>query len=98
MAIVEMRKLGVYGTKKHRKAVLEFLQKMGAVEVDSPNSENVPFEKMDTSSQRCYQIQEHRKMLYDAVVPFNFAFRVTHRIAELSGGAHSAFVLFFISH
>ena len=52
MAIVEMRKLGVYGTKKHRKAVLEFLQKMGAVEVDSPNSENVPFEKMDTSSQR----------------------------------------------
>lgn len=52
MAIVEMRKLGVYGTKKHRKAVLEFLQEMGAVEVDSPDSENVPFEKMDTSSQR----------------------------------------------
>jgi V/A-type H+-transporting ATPase subunit I len=52
LAIVEMRKLGVYGTKKHRKAVLEFLQKMGAVEVDSPNSESVPFERMDTSSQR----------------------------------------------
>ena len=52
MAIVEMRKLGVYGTKKHRKAVLEFLQEMGAVEIDSPDSENVPFEKMDTSSQR----------------------------------------------
>ncbi|MBR6402376.1 MAG: V-type ATP synthase subunit I [Eubacterium sp.] len=52
MAIVEMRKLGVYGTKKHRKAVLEFLQEMGAVEVDSPDSKEVPFEKMDTSGQR----------------------------------------------
>ena len=52
MAIVEMRRLNVYATKKHRKAVLEFLQEMGAVEVDSPDSENVPFEKMDTSSQR----------------------------------------------
>ena len=52
MAIVEMRKLGVYGTKKHRKAVLEFLQEMGAVEVDSPDSSDVPFEKMDTSGQR----------------------------------------------
>ena len=52
MAIVEMRKLSVYATKKHRKAVLEFLQSLGAMEIDTPESQDVTLKKMDTSTQR----------------------------------------------
>ena len=52
MAIVEMRKLGIYGTKKHRKAVLEFLQKIGAVEIDNSLVTEPIFEKMDTTGER----------------------------------------------
>ena len=52
MAIVEMRKLGIYGTKKHRKGVLEFLQKIGAMEIDVSLSDEAIFPKMDTSGER----------------------------------------------
>ncbi len=47
-----MRKLSVYATKKHRKAVLEFLQSLGAMEIDTPESQDVSLKKMDTSTQR----------------------------------------------
>ena len=47
-----MRKLSVYATKKHRKAVLEFLQSLGAMEIDTPESQDVTLKKMDTSTQR----------------------------------------------
>ena len=52
MAIVEMRKLGIYATKKHRKSILEFLQRTGAVEIDSPDASDSLFDKMDTSGER----------------------------------------------
>ncbi len=55
MAIVEMRKLGIYATKNHRKAVLEFLQKIGAVEIQSPDtsdSSDTIFKSVDTSGER----------------------------------------------
>lgn len=60
MAIVEMRKLGICATKKHRKAVLEFLQEIGAMEIESldlkkastDGASDLPFEKMDTSGER----------------------------------------------
>lgn len=52
MAIVEMRKLGVYGEKKHRKGTLEFLQRTGVMEIDDVPSSDIPFEKMDTSGER----------------------------------------------
>ncbi len=56
MAIVDMRKLLVYATKNHRKAVLEFLQEIGAMEIDALDSKDldyeIPFEKMDTSGER----------------------------------------------
>ncbi|MBO4863952.1 MAG: V-type ATP synthase subunit I [Eubacterium sp.] len=52
MAIVEMRKLGVYGIKKNRKGTLEFLQSTGVMEIASVDSSDSPFEKMDTSGER----------------------------------------------
>lgn len=47
-----MRKLEISATKKHRKQILEFLQKIGAVEIDSLDVTDTAFEKMDTSGQR----------------------------------------------
>ena len=52
MGIVEMRKLEISATKKNRKKILEFLQKIGAVEIDSLDVSDTAFEKMDTSGQR----------------------------------------------
>ena len=52
MGIVDMRKLEISATKKHRKQILEFLQKIGAVEIDSLDVTDTAFEKMDTSGQR----------------------------------------------
>ncbi len=52
MAIVEMRRLSIYSTKNNRKKILEFLQEIGAMEIDEIQSEEVPFEKMDTSGER----------------------------------------------
>lgn len=52
MAIVEMRKLSIYSTKKHRKGILEFLQDIEAMEIDAIDSGDIPFEKMDTAGER----------------------------------------------
>ena len=52
MAIVEMRRLGVYGIKKNRKGTLEFLQNTGVMEIASVDSSDTSFEKMDTSGER----------------------------------------------
>ena len=56
MAIVEMRKLSVYSSKKNRKATLEFLQEIGAMEIDALDAKDtsfeIPFERMDTSGER----------------------------------------------
>ncbi|MCR4845359.1 MAG: V-type ATP synthase subunit I [Eubacterium sp.] len=52
MAIVDMRRLNIYSTKKHRKGTLEFLQDIGAMEIDALESDDIPFEKMDTSGER----------------------------------------------
>ena len=51
-----MRKLSIYATKNHRKHILEFLQEIGAMEIDALDSSEagfeIPFDKMDTSSER----------------------------------------------
>ena len=51
-----MRRLSVYSTKKNRKATLEFLQEIGAMEIDALDAKEtsfeIPFERMDTSSER----------------------------------------------
>ena len=41
MAIVDMRKLSVYATKSHRKQILEFLQEIGAMEIDALDSKEL---------------------------------------------------------
>ena len=52
MAIVEMRKLSIYSSKKNRKKILEFLQEIGAMEIDSADIDAPGFERMDTSGER----------------------------------------------
>ena len=52
MAIVEMRRLSIYSTKNNRKKILEFLQEIGAMEIDEIQSDDIPFEKMDTYGER----------------------------------------------
>ena len=52
MAIVKMQKLSICATKKHRKAILEFLQSMGAMEVHTENLNDPELKKMDTQASR----------------------------------------------
>ena len=47
-----MRRLSIYSTKNNRKKILEFLQEIGAMEIDEIQSDDIPFEKMDTSGER----------------------------------------------
>ena len=51
MAILEMQKLSIYAMKEHRKEILEFLQRTGAMELIRENVED-GFEVMDTSQDR----------------------------------------------
>ncbi len=52
MAIVEMQKMSICAEKKKRKDILEFLQKVGAMEIDVSESASQKFEKIDTSNDR----------------------------------------------
>jgi V/A-type H+-transporting ATPase subunit I len=52
MAIVSMQKLSVCANKKHRKAILEALQAMGAMEVFTDQIDEEGLLKMDTASRR----------------------------------------------
>jgi len=52
MAIVDMQKLGICAEKKNRKAVLEFLQSMGAMEIRTSALDDPDLEKMDTQAAR----------------------------------------------
>lgn len=50
MAVVPMKKLLICGMKKHRKPILELLQRQGEVEISSVLKEDGTFTKMDVSS------------------------------------------------
>lgn len=50
MALSEMKRITICGLKKDRKAVLEMLQRSGAVEIDDTDMSEYGFEKMDTLS------------------------------------------------
>lgn len=52
MAIVEMQKLSICANKKHRKKVLETLQNLGVMEVDTVHIDDPDLKKMDTASMR----------------------------------------------
>ena len=60
MAILEMQKLSVYALKQHRKEVLEFLQRTGAMELILSDSEE--YQTMDTLV-RDPEIQAKRALL-----------------------------------
>lgn len=49
MAVVPMKRLELYGLKRERKAILEYLQSRGAVEVHTPEEADDLFAKTDTS-------------------------------------------------
>ena len=52
MAVVKMQKLGIAANKKHRKAILETLQGLGAMEIFTDGIEEEDLSVMDTASQR----------------------------------------------
>lgn len=52
MAVLKMKRIGIYALKKNRKAVLETLQRRGVLEVAIPKEASEIFEKLDTVSAR----------------------------------------------
>ena len=66
MAIVDMQKLGICASKKHRKEILEFLQSVGAMEIITSGLDDPDLEKMDTMSSR--NKYEKRAESYDRVL------------------------------
>ena len=52
MAIVPMKRLELFGLKRERKAILEFLQIRGVVEVHTPKEADNLFARTDTSQAR----------------------------------------------
>ena len=73
MAIVEMRRLSICADKSHRKAVLEFLQEIGAMEIASIDSEDLPFKYMDTSGEklRFQKIADEFDHVIELLKPFD---------------------------
>ena len=45
MAVLEMQRINIYALKKHRKAILEALQRKGAVEIENLKLEHSVFSK-----------------------------------------------------
>lgn len=53
MAVLQMRKIRIYGLKRNRKQILEMLQRSSAVEVQElPMQEEDVFQQADVSSSR----------------------------------------------
>ena len=52
MAVLQMQKISIYALKKDRKAILEYLQRRGVVEITDPETESGVFAQADTQQQR----------------------------------------------
>ena len=52
MAVLPMKKIEICAMKRDRKAILEKLQSLGMVEIQTDNEETDDFRKMSTTSQR----------------------------------------------
>ena len=50
MAVLPMQHIRIYALKENRKAILELLQRRGAVEITDPKISSSLFQKMDTST------------------------------------------------
>ena len=73
MAIVDMRRLSICADKSHRKAVLEFLQEIGAMEITPLEVEDGPFKHMDTSGEkvRFQKIAEEFEHVIELLKPYD---------------------------
>ena len=85
MAIVPMKRLELYGLKRERKAILEFLQLRGVVEVHTPKEADTLFSRTDTSQaslefEQNVQIPEQAVKLLDEYAPVK-----TSMFASLEG-------------
>ena len=49
MAVLEMQRINIYALKKHRKAILEALQRKGAVEIGNRTEAGGLYEKLRLS-------------------------------------------------
>lgn len=52
MAVLEMQRINIYALKKHRKAILEALQRKGAVEIENLKLEHSVFSKEETAQKQ----------------------------------------------
>ena len=52
MAVLPMKKIEICAMKRDRKAILEKLQSLGMVQIETENTETDDFRKMNTTSQR----------------------------------------------
>lgn len=52
MAVLQMQRISICALKKNRKAILERLQELGAMEIDIQLSDDSGYEKMDVSNSR----------------------------------------------
>ena len=50
MAVLQMQKISIYALKENRKAILELLQRRGAVEITDEKPNAKTFMRMDTQS------------------------------------------------
>ena len=70
MAIVTMQKLSICANKKNRKDLLETLQTLGCMEVNTASIDDDGLEKMDTQAQRA-QFEKNAEMFDQAIAVLN---------------------------
>ena len=73
MAVMEMKRIGIYARKSDRKRILELLQRKGVVEVHSPQEAEELFSKTDTTAARVTFEKNAQLLLQSAAVLDKYA-------------------------
>ena len=73
MAVMEMKRIGIYARKSDRKRILELLQRKGVVEVHSPQEAEELFSKTDTTAARATFEKNAQLLLQSAAVLNKYA-------------------------
>ena len=73
MAVMEMKRIGIYARKSDRKRILELLQRKGVVEVHSPQEAEELFSKTDTTAARATFEKNAQLLLQSAAVLDKYA-------------------------
>ena len=63
MAVMQMQRISICALKENRKAILEKLQALGVMEIDTTVLQDEDLQKMDTSSSR--QVFEKQAVMAD---------------------------------